>query len=94
MKVIEAMSYGIPTVTTSKGAEGLKAIAGEHFLMANTPHEFLDSVQSLIENLEVRKSLGLKSREYVLKYHEIDKVMDLFEEVLSNVIRKWKQQHS
>lgn len=94
VKVIEAMSYGIPVVTTAKGAEGLNAIAGEHFLMANTPHEFLDSVQYLIENIEVRESLGLKSREYVLKYHEIDKVMDLFEKVLTDVIRKWQQQHS
>ena len=94
VKVIEAMSYGIPTVTTAKGAEGLNAIAGEHFLMTNTPDEFLDSVQYLIENIEVRESLGLKSREYVLKYHEIDKVMDLFEKVLTDVIRKWKQQHS
>ena len=94
VKVIEAMSYGIPTVTTAKGAEGLNAIDGEHFLMANTPDEFLDSVQYLIENIEVRESLGLKSREYVLKYHEIDKVMDLFEEVLSNVIGKWKPKYS
>lgn len=94
VKVIEAMSYGIPVVTTAKGAEGLNAVHGEHFLIANTPGEFLDSIQYLIENIEVRESLGLKSREHVLKYHEIDKVMDLFEKVLTNVIRKWQQQHS
>jgi len=94
VKVIEAMAYGIPVITTSKGAEGLNAIAGEHFLIANMPDEFSDNIQNLIEKPEWRMSLGLKARQYISEHHEINEVMDLFEEVLRDVISKWKQEHS
>ncbi len=82
VKIIEAMSYGIPVVTTSKGAEGLKVLAGEHFVLSNTPKEFAKSIKSLIDNLDMRRSLSIKAREYVLEHHEINKVIEIFEKIL------------
>ena len=36
-KVATAMSYGVPVVTTTVGAEGMELIDGEHVLVADTP---------------------------------------------------------
>ncbi len=36
-KVATAMSYGVPVVTTSVGAEGMELIDGKHVLVADTP---------------------------------------------------------
>ena len=87
VKIIEAMSYGLPVITTSKGAEGIEAVNGEHFVIANTPEEFLDRIQYLIENVGFRSSLGISGRNYVSEYHGIDKVTDLFGDALREVIK-------
>lgn len=86
VKIIEAMSYGIPVVTTSKGAEGLKASAGEHFVLSNTPKEFAKSIKSLIDNLDMRRLLSIKAREYVFEHHEINKVMEIFEKNITALL--------
>jgi glycosyltransferase involved in cell wall biosynthesis len=52
-KIGHAMSWGLPVVTTSIGAEGMALIPGEHALIADTPEAFADAVIQLYndENL-------------------------------------------
>ena len=40
LKILEAMALGTPVVATSKGAEGLDVIDGEHLLLADDPETF------------------------------------------------------
>ena len=40
LKMLEAMAYGRPVISTSLGAEGLPVVAGEHFLQADDPESF------------------------------------------------------
>lgn len=49
IKSIEALSYGVPLVTTSVGAEGLRAGIGRAFLTADTPAEFVFAMYSMLE---------------------------------------------
>jgi glycosyltransferase involved in cell wall biosynthesis len=85
VKIIDAMSYGVPVITTTKGAEGLEARHGEHFLIADSPKEFVENIRLLIENVELRRSLGIKAREYVLEHHDINRGIELLEEYLLRV---------
>ncbi len=40
LKILESMAAGVPVVSTRLGAEGLRARAGVHFLLAESPAEF------------------------------------------------------
>jgi polysaccharide biosynthesis protein PslH len=40
LKILEAMAYGRPVISTSLGAEGLPVTAGEHFLQADDAEAF------------------------------------------------------
>jgi polysaccharide biosynthesis protein PslH len=44
VKIIEAMQKGKVVIASSKAIEGIPAVSGIHFLMANTIQEFVDSV--------------------------------------------------
>jgi glycosyltransferase involved in cell wall biosynthesis len=44
LKVVEAMAFGRPVVSTSAGAEGLGACPGVHYLEAETPEAFAASL--------------------------------------------------
>ena len=47
IKIIEALAYGRPVVSTAVGAEGLGLQAGQHALMAETTNEFVQAVAQL-----------------------------------------------
>jgi glycosyltransferase involved in cell wall biosynthesis len=47
LKVIEAMAWGRPVVSTALGAEGLPVRAGEHFLTAETAPQFADELRTI-----------------------------------------------
>ena len=40
LKILEGLSFGVPTVSTSIGAEGLDLVDGEHLLLRDDPEAF------------------------------------------------------
>lgn len=50
LKVIEAMAYGRPVVSTPLGSEGLPVRAGEHFLEAETAEEFTEALEKVADD--------------------------------------------
>ncbi len=93
VKVIEAMAFGIPVVTTPKGAEGIEARDGEHLMIAGGKEEFASAIGYLLEDQQVRISMGDKAREFIAEHHGIDKVTEIFEKALSSVLRKRESGH-
>lgn len=49
LKVVEALAYGRPVVSTTLGAEGLPVRPGEHFLRADDPDGFAGALFSLAD---------------------------------------------
>ncbi len=86
-KVNEAMSFGLPVVTTSVGGQGLNAISGKHLLIADKPLEFAEAVINLLENPSCRAEMGLAGQQLTadLCSPEVaDKVMkDMFDSLIS-----------
>lgn len=50
LKILEAFALRTPVVATSKAAEGLDIINGEHILIADTPEDFARSVLHLLKD--------------------------------------------
>jgi glycosyltransferase involved in cell wall biosynthesis len=65
LKILEAMALGTPVVSTSRGAEGLEATPGEHFLVADEPEEFADAVVRLVNDDALHNRLRENGRSLV-----------------------------
>jgi glycosyltransferase involved in cell wall biosynthesis len=65
LKILEAMALGTPVVATSKGAEGLEVIDGEHLLLADTPQAFADATLRLLGDPALRARLVASARRLV-----------------------------
>jgi glycosyltransferase involved in cell wall biosynthesis len=63
LKALEAMNYHCAIVSTSKGVEGIKI--SDQLLIANSPTEFVNSIERLLQDAELRYSLGEKGRKLV-----------------------------
>jgi O-antigen biosynthesis protein len=68
-KILEAMSYGLPVVTTAIGVEGLDLEPGKNVLVANEPDEYADAVVSLYSSKELWLTLSQNGLHYVNDNH-------------------------
>lgn len=64
-KVLEAFSMAVPVVCTPVGFKGLGIESGNGALMCDTDQAFADAVLHLLEQPELRSSIGRKGRELV-----------------------------
>jgi polysaccharide biosynthesis protein PslH len=65
LKILEAMALGTSVVATSKGAEGLDAVDGEHLLLADDPEVFARRTVELLGNPALRHDLAANARRLV-----------------------------
>lgn len=67
LKILEAMSAGLPVVSTSIGCEGLAVEAGKHLLIADSPERFAADVHELLGDPELQKKLRQAGRKLVVE---------------------------
>jgi len=65
LKILEAMSAGLPVVSTSIGCEGLLVEDRKHLLIADEPTAFADQVIRLTVDQALQKKLGKAGRQLV-----------------------------
>jgi glycosyltransferase involved in cell wall biosynthesis len=78
-KIGEALAFGIPVITSSLGAEPWGLKHRETAMVANTTEAFLDSINEIINDEDLRKQLSANGRElmkgYTIEYWQ-DKFLD------------------
>ncbi len=86
MRIYEAMSMGLPVVSTSIGAEGIDAEEENGLFIANSPREFAEKVLFLIENPDVSKMLGGKTRKYIETNYSVKKTIRIIYDTYSKIL--------
>jgi glycosyltransferase involved in cell wall biosynthesis len=65
IKAYEAMAFGLPTVSTAVGVEGLNLEAGKHYLEGDTGEAFAAAVVNLLGDRMLRRRLAADARALV-----------------------------
>lgn len=65
VKILEALSRGLPVVTTALGCEGIAVEHGEHVLVADTPAEFAQAVLSVLGDPALSAALARNGRRLI-----------------------------
>jgi glycosyltransferase involved in cell wall biosynthesis len=84
-KVNEAMASGVPVVTTSVGAQGLKALSGEHLVIADDPCRFADAVIELLRDPIRAEQLGNAGQRHTMKLCDPQQVEVALQEMLAEL---------
>ena len=74
VKIAEAMSLGIPVVTTPLGAEGLDVSPNQNIVFAITVNEYLEQLGRLIKYPDFCTSIGDHARTFVLQHMDNKKI--------------------
>jgi glycosyltransferase involved in cell wall biosynthesis len=91
-KVLEAMSSGLPVVTTPLGIEGISCLeANRHYIVADNPRIFVKHVLEVLQNEDIRASLGREARMIIIQHHAWGPIVERYFEVIRVVAKKRKQ---
>jgi glycosyltransferase involved in cell wall biosynthesis len=69
MKLLEAMSAGMPTVTTTDGAAGLDVVDGREVLIADDAPAFAEKIARLVGDADLRARLRTNGYEFLRAHH-------------------------
>lgn len=84
--MLRAMASGIPVVSTSAGAEGFPAQAGENILLADTPRTMQAAIDLLFVEPELRRSLSAQARQRLAVHFDWKRSVDALEDVLRRLV--------
>lgn len=65
VKILEAMAAGKLVISTTVGMQGIDAIAGKHYLLADTPQAFADAIQLALTNASMMSQIANQAAELV-----------------------------
>lgn len=82
-KVVEALYYQVPVVTTLIGAEGLEH-AGSVMVIEDKPTDFADSVVNLYNNQEAWMRYSKESETYIKQYFSVEAARSIISYDFSN----------
>jgi glycosyltransferase involved in cell wall biosynthesis len=81
------MALRTPVVSTSKGAEGLEAVDGEHLLIGNTPETFAQKVIQLMTEPDLRDAIRSGAYDLVDKMYNWDVVAPRFLHLVETIAK-------
>jgi glycosyltransferase involved in cell wall biosynthesis len=84
IKILEAMSCGVPVVTTNIGFGDLKAVPGKDLFVEDNPNEFTKKVIYMIKSIKQNKLIGKHGQKYVRRLHNWKILNKVFIDCLKN----------
>lgn len=85
IKVIEALSAGIPVLTNDIGIEGIPAEKDREYYHCEIPEEYIEKIILLQKSEEVRKKMSENEKEFILQHFNLEDSANGFVELIENI---------
>jgi len=89
-KVLEAMAMELPVVLTGAAANGINAVAGHHFAVADGDDGLAALVNNLADKPQMGKAMGIDARRLVVERASWQSTLAPLADMLAQPPRKWR----
>jgi glycosyltransferase involved in cell wall biosynthesis len=86
LKILEAMAWGLPIVSTALGAEGIDAVDGENILLRDTAEDFAEGIVQLLHDKALWQRLRHNGSALIRERYSWDQVWAPLEDGLLDLI--------
>ncbi len=86
LKILAAMAWGLPVVSTTLGVEGIDAADGEHLLIRDEPEAFAEAMVQLISDEQLWQKLRHAGNALIRERYSWDRVFDPLESALLELV--------
>lgn len=81
VKIIDGWRWGLPIVSTTIGAEGIKYREGENILIADEPRSFAAAVVQVLQDSALNRRLRVSGRRWVEENYDWQRVYPVWDQV-------------
>jgi glycosyltransferase involved in cell wall biosynthesis len=81
VKIVDGWRWGLPIVSTTIGAEGIRYLDGENILIADSPEDFAKAVLRVLSEPELAQRLRQNGRRWVEEHYDWQKVYPAWDSV-------------
>lgn len=85
VKILEAMAYGVPVVTTGEGIEGIDALDGVHALVSDQDEGLVGRIVNLLNKEDARREIRLAARRLLEERYSPGPVISQIESLYAKV---------
>jgi glycosyltransferase involved in cell wall biosynthesis len=85
IKILEAMSMGIPVVSTSVGCEGIPGKNGTDFMIADSAEEFAHAVIKILSDPAYGANMGNSARQFIEEHFNWDRAVGIIEQEFARI---------
>lgn len=89
-KILEAMVSGLPVVTTSLGAEGIRHDGKQWAMIADSAEKFADGILELLANKDLYEKLAQNAREIIKKYYTWSRIAKDLEKAYEETVNNYR----
>lgn len=76
VKILEALSAGLPVLTNEIGAEGIGITDKIHYFYCRKPDDYISTINRLKEDIDLQKKIGNNGRQFIRKNFNINEKLD------------------
>jgi glycosyltransferase involved in cell wall biosynthesis len=87
-KLLEAMSSGLPIVSSSSGFSGIEAKDGDNILVADDPSKFAEKVSYLLHDSLLREKLGSGARALIEREYSWSRAAKKYAALYESLVAK------
>lgn len=84
-KILEAMSMGVPVVTTSQACQGIDVCPGEDIFIEDSPEGFANRVIDLLKDRDLRKQMAMRGRKTIEAKFKWNKNLEQIDKILQKI---------
>jgi glycosyltransferase involved in cell wall biosynthesis len=85
IKVMEAMAYGVPVVTTTEGVEGLQVEPGRHAYVSDDDATLAEMIVGVLRDRVAAARMAREARALIIEQHSpavvVDRIIEMYQEV-------------
>lgn len=90
IKVLEAMSASVTVLTNNIGIEGINAVSGVSYIHCNSPVDYVDSINLLLENSTLNNSIGENAKKIIIEKFNYKNSFNMYKQDLVRILNSYK----
>lgn len=86
LKILASMASGLPVICTKTGVEGLGVENGKHFLIAQTPEQFINQIDTILHDEKLYKDIQKNAFQHVKENFSWENIAQKLEKVYKGIM--------